>query len=283
MLFQNLLAASFALVSRKIAKQIKNAHFQVVAVIFIVILICGWVYGFAAGGVEFIYLGQYFGWFVIAGIAFGLTNVGTYKVLEYVDAGIATIFSTLNTIAAVLFATILIQEGLSLQEIFGATILLGAIWFIMALNVKKSEKNRWFIGLMLSIFAAICFGFATTIEKYLLNNMPMPTYISLGWSFQALAAISCSLLFNPGVWKKLIKSKVFKTVIFAGVLRAFGGFLFIASLVLANNLSLISVLSGVKAIFVVFLAAVFLKEKKYFSRKLEGALIAAVGIAIMLW
>lgn len=283
MLFQNILAASFALVSRSIATRIKNAHFQVVAVIFSVIFVSGWVYGLLSGGIDFYYLDKHILLFILAGLSFGLTNVASYKVMEYLDAGVATIFSMLNTVAAVLFSTLLIDEGLTFKQVIGTVVLFSAIYLVLVLKVNKNIKNRWLLGLAVSLFAALCFGIATTIEKYLLNQMPTSTYIPLGWSFQWLAAFMCSILFNFSMWPKLIKSTIFKKVVTAGFIRASAGFLFIISLTIAGNLSVISVLSGVKTIFVVILAGIFLKERTYFPRKFESAVIATVGIAILLW
>lgn len=282
MLFQNLLAASFALVSRQIAKKVKGVHFQVVAVVFSVILVSGWAYGLWYG-IDINYLWSYLPLFITGGICFGLTNVGTYKALEYVDAGIATLFSTMNTVFAVIFATIVIHEGLSLQEIIGAFILFSAIWYVLALNINKNEKNQWMKALIISILAAILFAVAATIEKHLLGKMPLATYITFGWSFQALAAISCSILIKPKKWVVLFKSGAIGLTLSAGFIRALAGLLFIISLTLANNVSLIAVLSGVKVIFVVLLAALLLKERRYFNRKLEAAAIATIGIAVMLW
>lgn len=282
MLFQNLLAASFALVSRKINKEIKGAHFQVVAVIFTVIMLSGIVYGTINDGWEISHLSKNLQLFAFAGLCFGLTNAATYRVLQYMDAGIATILSTLNTLAAVLIATLVLGEGLTIQEAIGALILMFGIWLVMSLRVSKKQKNNWFIGLSLSIVGSIFFGLAVTTEKQLLNNVPLATYVIFGWGFQWLATMALSII-NRKKWRAVLKSPVLKTVIGAGFIRTAAGFLFIVSLLKADNLSLISVLSGVKAIFAVILADVFLNERDHLVRKVEGATLVTLGVAIMLW
>lgn len=282
-LLQNLFSAFNTLVLRAVAKKVKNAHFQVVAVMFCIIILSGWIYGLSMGGIQWHYLSRYLLLFIMGGFGFSLSNVGSYKALEYADAGIATIFSTLNTLAAIILSTLLIKEGLSGLQALGVAILLSSIWYIMSTNVKKSEKDNWLLCLMFSIFAAVCFGFAMTTEKYLLNHMSTPTYITIGWSFQGLAALSFSFIFNRNMWRKLFNKEVFKLVVGAGMLRVTAGFLLIFSLTLANNLSIISALAAVRIIFVVLLAAIFLNERKLFARKLVGALVAVAGIAVLLW
>lgn len=280
MLFQNLLSASFALLSRQINKKIKGAHFQVIAVVFTVIILFGLFFAIPRGGFQPKYLIENLDLFIFAGFCFGLTNIASYKVFHYLDAGIATILSTLNTLAAVVIATLFIDEGLTLQQAIGAFVLMTGIWLIMSIHLRKYEKNRWLIGLALSIVAAVFFGFATTTEKHLLNNMPLPVYILFGWGFQWLAAMVLSLV-NKYKWRNLIKSPVLKSVLLAGLVRAIAGFLFILALVKSNNVSIIAVLSGVKAIFVVILADFILKERKYVVKKIQAALLVSTGVAIM--
>lgn len=281
MLFQNLLSASFSLLSRKINKKIKGAHFQVVALVFTVIVIFGLIFAVPRGGFQVNYLFENLQFFIFAGICFGLTNVASYKVFQYLDAGIATILSTLNTLAAVIIATFLIHEGLTVKQAVGALVVMLGIWLVMSIHLKKSEKNRWLVGLGFSVAAALFFGLATTTEKHLLNIMPLPVYILFGWGFQWLAAMCLSFI-NKHKWRNLLLSPVLKTVIGAGLVRAIAGFLFILALVKSNNVSIIAVLSGVKAIFVVILADLILKERKFILKKVEAALLVTAGVAIML-
>lgn len=281
MLFQNLLSASFALLSRKINNKIKGAHFQVIALVFSVIIVFGLIFALPRDGFQPRYLFDNIELFIFAGVCFGLTNIASYKVFHYLDAGVATILSTLNTLAAVIVATILIQEGLTLKQAIGAFILMLGIWLIMSIHLRKNEKNRWIVGLTLSVVAAFFFGLATTTEKYLLNIMPLPVYILFGWGFQWLAVMTLSLV-NKSKWRNLIKNPVLKSVLLAGFVRALAGFMFILALIKSDNVSIIAVLSGVKAIFVVILADLILNERKHLVKKIESALLVTVGIVIML-
>ena len=283
MLFQNMFSASFALFSRSIAKNIKQAHFQINAVIFTVILLSGSSWALSQGGIDIRYLTNNLPIFIFAGICFAITNIASYRVFEYTDAAIASIMSTLNTLAAVIIGTIALGEGLSTRQIIGAILLFSAIWLVLSTKVKPEKRGRWLTGLGFSLIAALFFGIATSTEKHLLNSMSTANYILFGWGFQWLASMTLRLMFRPGQWKKLYRSTQLKKVIGAGFIRAGGGFLFIFSLVSANNVSVISVLAGVKAIFVVVLGASLLKEKEYMTTKMQGALLAMTGIAVMLW
>ncbi len=281
MVFQNMLSASFALLSRRINKQIKGAHFQVIAVIFTVILACGLIFALPRDGFQVKYLFDNIRFFLFAGACFGLTNIASYKVFQYLDAGIATILSTLNTLAAVVIATFLIDEGLTIKQGIGAFVVMLGIWLVMSIHLRKNEKNRWLVGLAFSIAAAFFFGLATTTEKHLLNSMPLPVYILFGWGFQWLAVAILSLI-NRHKWRNLIGSPVLKSVIVAGFVRALAGFFFILALLKSDNVSIIAVLSGVKAVFVVILADLILKERKHLTKKIEASLLVTAGVAIML-
>lgn len=283
MLFQNMFSASFALFSRSIAKNIKQAHFQINAVIFSVILLTGSSWALSQGGIRLSNLQSNLPIFIFAGICFAITNVASYRVFEYTDAAIASIMSTLNTVAAVVIGTIVLGEGLNPKQIVGAITLFSAIWLVLSTKVKPEKRGRWLVGLGFSLIAALFFGIAISTEKFLLNSMSTADYILFGWGFQWLASISLSIVFRREQWRKLFKSTQLKKVIGAGFIRAGGGFLFIFSLVSANNVSIISVLAGVKAIFVVVFGALLLKERDYLTIKMQGALLAMAGIAVMLW
>lgn len=55
------------------------------------------------------------------------------------------------------------------------------------------------------------------------------------------------------------------------------------SLVKADNASLIGMMSGLKIVLTAILAAIILKELTFIRRKIVAAIIASVGVGMMVW
>src|SRR3990167_4502541 len=195
-LLQNVFAAVFALYSRSIAKVHKNAQAQITAVIFSIMYGFGLLWVLSQPNINGQKLGQYLWLFIFGGVMFSISNILSFKVFEYMDAAIASLFSTLNTVAAVIASTFLIHEGLTLIQSFGAALLLCGMWSVLAINASKRKHNQWVRGMSLSIIAAVLFGFAIANEKYLLGKMSVPTYIVFGWGFQWFGVVVASLVYN---------------------------------------------------------------------------------------
>ncbi|HEY4964382.1 MAG TPA: EamA family transporter [Candidatus Saccharimonadales bacterium] len=281
-------AALFAVNSRSLALKFKNATLPLNLSIFFAFSMSAILYdkylGFNTVNIQL--FDKYLGLFILAGACFAVTNILSYIVFEYVDAAVASLFSTLNIIASVVLSTLIIHEGLSLTQIIGAAILIFSIQLIVSINVSRKKHKQIGKAIILSILAAAFFSTATVTEKYLLGKVNLPTYLTFGWGFQFLGVITIAILFsrrinaNFGLFKNML---FWKLALPAVLLRVLGGLLYILSLRISNNLSLISVVSGLKIILAALLAAVILKEKDFLKRKLEAAFTSSIGIALIFW
>jgi drug/metabolite transporter (DMT)-like permease len=288
MLFQNLFAALFAVNSRTIALKFKNATLPLNLSIFFAFTLSAIMYDVYLGlnNVEVHLFKHYLILFILAGVCFAITNIISYVVFEYVDAAIASLLSTLNIIASVSLSILIIHEGLNITQIVGAALLIFSIQLIVSINVSKKKHKQIGKAVLLSLLAAIFYATATVTEKYLLGKVNLPTYLTFGWGFQFLGVILITLVFSKRIKANFSLFKDFsfwKLALSAVVLRVLGGLLYVISLVLSNNLSIISVVSGLKIILAALLAAVILKEKDFLKRKLEAAFTSSIGIALIFW
>jgi drug/metabolite transporter (DMT)-like permease len=284
MLLQNIFAAFFALLSRRITGKYPKAHFQVLAAIFLVLYAVGLGYVLMSGKqIVTANFAPYWWRYVGGGLLFGIWTYFSYMVFTYVDAAIASLLATLNIVAVVISSSLLIHEGLSIRQVLGATILLLAMLVILSAHVSKPVRTQWAKGVGLSLLASSVYGFAIANEKWLLGRVGISTYVAFGFGLQFLPLLILSLLINRNEYLNLKKSDFLRSVSLAGLIRGLGGLLFIISLVKANNASLVSVLSGLKVVFTAILAAIILRERKMLGRKLLASLLAVLGIAVMLW
>jgi uncharacterized membrane protein len=161
-------------------------------------------------------------------------------------------------------------------------LLLSIVVIAFAKETKKRHKNL-LIALLLSMPASICFGFAIAGEKHLLNQLGTPTYAFVGIGMQLLWLVILAMFYRRDQFKHF-KDRIFrKRVMIMGSVRAGAGLLFVLALVGANNASLIGVLSGLKIILTAILGAILLKEVMFIKRKLLAAVIASIGVGLLLW
>lgn len=284
MLLQNVFASAYALQSRQLARKYKSAHFQILAVTFVIMYLVFICYALInVSSISLITPLQFGGTIVLTGLYFTVWTVLTFLVYRFVDAAIGTLLTTLNLIAVIVTASILLGESLTLLQGVGAVLLLGSIFIISSAHLSKIKQHNLVVAISLSLIASVFFGLAIANEKYLLDHMGAPTYLIFGVGAQVVPLLLLAFLYKPREFRHFKQVKFRKNVIIMGLTRAGAGLLFILSLVLANNASLIGVLSGLKIILTTILAAILLKEVMLMKRKIVASVIAFFGVGILLW
>jgi drug/metabolite transporter (DMT)-like permease len=284
MLLQNVFAAIFALLSRRLTLKYPKAHFQILTLIFVVLYAVGLGYvAFTGQHVITALFVPYWWRYIGGGMLFGVWTYFSYRVFSYVDAAIASLLATLNIVAVVITSSLLIHEGLTLRELLGAVVLLAAMLIVLSARVSKLVRTAWGKGIGLSLLASSVYGFAIANEKWLLSRVGIPTYVVFGFGWQLVPLLLFSLIIGRSQYHNLRKPDFLKSVGLTGLMRGAAGLLFIISLVKSNNASLVSVLSGFKVVLTAIWAAIILHERKLLGRKLVASLLAMLGIAVMLW
>ncbi|MHB1864582.1 MAG: EamA family transporter [Candidatus Saccharimonadales bacterium] len=288
-LFQSVLVAGSILCLRVLArdKLTAKASFAINAGLYIFLylsflIMLPWLGEFSTSPIS-----SYWWRFVLGGLAFALTNVFTYKTLVYFDAAVSTLaVSGLSAIFAIIGAALVLNEHLTNTQIFGAIVLMVAIFYgVLAtqyIKQKHSQRNL-LLGSLYSFLAATCFALAIVNEKSLLAHMSVASYAVFGIGGQTLMSIALGLIIQPKKLALLLKRRVALWVTAAGLFRGIGGACFILSEVRSNNVGLVSVISNFKLIIVILLGWWLLKERTYPIKKLLATLLAVVGLSVMLW
>ncbi len=284
MLLQNILAGIFALQSRQLAARYQSAHFQILSVVLVITWAIFLGYAFLNWtSVSVQSAANFAPQIILTGLAFTIWAVLTFITFRFVDTAVGSLFATLNLVAAVLFASFAIQETLSPWQLVGALLLFFSIIFMLSAHLSKQQSRDWAIGLILTVVASVFVGAAIASEKYLLNNIGMPTYSVFGIAGQTIPLIVLALIYRPKQFALFKNFNFSLSVMLMGLVRGAAGLLFVLSLVLANNASLVGALSGLKIILATILAAIFLHETQLMPRKLLAATIAFIGVGIMVW
>lgn len=287
MLLHTLFAATSLLLLRSLARNKKTvrASFVINAVLFSALYVTGLFLVAIIGGVDISVHSTYALQFMAGGLGFALFNICTYKLLTYLDAATSGMLGTFKVLFTILLAGIVLHEKLTLMQLFGSTVLLCAIIYVLIITKKTSIKartNHWLPGLFFAVVGSFIFAIANINEKYLLGEMNIATYLFFGWGWQWIISLGLAVLQHTQVKAVLTLSNI-KVIGLAGITLAFSGFWFIESAVQNDNVALTTVVGNFRLVVVAVLGALILKERQMLGQKLLSIILATVGLVLIFW
>ena len=217
-------------------------------------------------------------WILLNIGAAALADVLQFNAIKYIDAGNFAIIETTRIIWTIAGATILLNEGLTVNQLLAAGIILAAT--ILILWPQRKEVNNTLLGFLLAGSFAAVYGAATIVDRVLFSAVDVISYLSIALLVQGTILL---ILYRKRLNKTAELFNHANFIPFAGDVL-----FFVPSIVLlleaikrTDNLSLLSALLPLTIIISVVLSAIFLKETKYLKYKISGALLATVGVAML--
>ena len=280
---QNIAGAFYSLLSRRLAVTLPHAQMQVTAVLFAL------TFGFAApialvyGDVHLNALVVWWPLLLCAGIATSISVALFLSAFRYLDAAMGTLLATMHVVLSVLGGMYLLGEHMGIQQLTGAALVVVAVTYALSVHVSKRERRNWLRGILFAIGSAIAFAVGAVIEKYLLGQMNIPSYVVWGLGSQCLVGLSFGVLLGRRHFRDVLRLRHATLLIGTGIIRTCMAMFFVFSLVLLKSLCIAIVLAGLRPLFVAFLAAWLLRERKFLLRKVIASIVAALGIAVMFW
>jgi drug/metabolite transporter (DMT)-like permease len=238
---------------------------------------------FAYGDVHLAAFERWWPYFLAGGLATAINGALLLLVYRYMDAAMGSLLMTTNVVVTVLAAMYVLGERMGLHELIGTALVLAAVVYVLAVHVGKKERRNWTMGILVTCASTVFFAVAVVIEKFLLGEVGASSYLVWGWGCQATIAVLLGLCFGGRQFAVVLARRNAPLVFGAGVARAGFGLGFVFSLVLLKSLCLAIILAGLRPLFVSFLGAWLLKERKFLARKVIASVVAGIGVAIMLW
>lgn len=239
------------------------------------------------GDVDFGMFSEYFWWFVGGGIASTLGNACAYKVLSYLEAGISTILNTIYVVFVVLLAAIVLDETLGQTQLIGAMLLLLAVVYGTLIarhpDIKKRHGSAWIYGLIFALVGGFIVAAAIVNEKYLIDRMNASTFLIITFGWQLFFTVLAAVIFQRRKLPLILDRTILKLNLASGLLRALAAAFIVLAIIKSDNISLITVVSNFKIVFVILIAAIILKEHQRMTKKLAAATVATLGLIIIFW
>jgi len=216
-------------------------------------------------------------------IGIGVGDTLFLKSLNLLGAGLTGIVYCLYAPFVIIFSVLLLNETLTILQVFGVFLIVLAI-LIATYKRGKSQikRERILLGILLAIFANIAFATGIVIIKPLLGHTPI-LWATLVRLIGGIFSLFIILIFLPER-RKIIKSLTIRSSFPYTISGSFIG-TYLAMLVwLAGikytQVSIASTLNQTNTIFIFLFAAIILKEPIDWKRS-TGVLLAILGVALV--
>jgi drug/metabolite transporter (DMT)-like permease len=219
------------------------------------------------------------GQLILGGVLFGMSNFLVFEVLRKVPATVTSINLTLSRIFAVFFAIIFLGESLSINQFFGAILMLIAVALVSYHRKHKKLTRIYMQSLVVIFIISIMYGLAVINEKYLLDELGIRSYMIFGWFFQALV-VSIIVYLRRSKWK-LPQGKLRKYLWLQVFLFVTSGILFVLTLMLSDSSSKTVSASGFKVVLSVILGYLLLNERQHPKRLFVATVLSFIGILLL--
>lgn len=280
---QNVFGAFYSVLARKLSTSMPHAQIQISAVLYTITMIAALPFAFWYGEPKLADFAAWWPYLLIGGLATALNGASIFFIFKYMDAAMGSLLLTTNVVMAIFAAMYVLGERMGIYEVAGAAIVLSAVTYALSVHVSRRERRNWTLGIFFTLASALLFAVSAVVEKFLLGEMEVSSYLVWGWGSQWAAAVMLGLLFGWRQYKVVLARRHLSIVVGAGLMRGGMGLMFVLSLTMLKTLCIAVVLAGLRPLFVAFLGAWLLGEKKFLMRKVVASIVAALGVAIMFW
>lgn len=280
---QNLFGAFYSLLSRRLSVKLPGEQVQVTAVLFTIGIVLALPVALLYGEVYLVDLTRWWPYLLLGGFATVMNAITMLMVFRYMDAAMGTLLGTIHVVMAFGAGMYVLGEQMELKQLSGALIVLVAVAYALSVHVSRKERRNWTMGIFFALASAVFFSVAVMIEKFLLGEMTVSSYVVWGFGTQWLIAVALALCLGWRAFGKVLNPRHATLLLATGLTRISMGVLFVMSLVVLRSLCYAVILAGLRPLFVAFLGAAFLHERRFLFRKVVASVVAATGIAIMFW
>lgn len=279
-----LLGSLLALWVRHVSSVNKNAFFSMAFFNYLVVLIGGTALAmyFNNWSIPSIPTGRAVIYLLVEGILLPMAWVLNYKLISMVGAANSVIAGTAGIIATTVLGIIFLHEPASVKYFAGACLMVFAIYISFSINADEKHKQVGSIWLKTSLI----FGVATLtalgliFEKKAISSIGYSSYYCYGWGMQCLGAFVIMLALGRDELRS-ISVKTAKYGLSIGLLTVITGSLFVYALS-KGALSSAILFTSSKISITVVLAAILLKERNDFAKRILALLLSLAGLVLIL-
>jgi drug/metabolite transporter (DMT)-like permease len=216
-------------------------------------------------------------------IGIGIGDTLFFACLNLIGAGLTAIVDCLYSPFIIALSVLFLGERLTFLQIFGAVLV---VFAVLTVSLKRGgldiDRRKLVQGIIFGALAMLSTAVGVVIVKPLLSRIPFlwATEVRL---LGALLSLILIVLFHPGrrkILSSILDKKSRLYVISGSFFGAYMAMLFWLGGMKFTQASIASALNQTNSIFIVILAAVWLKEPLN-ARRIFGIIIAFLGVILV--
>ena len=218
-------------------------------------------------------------------IGIGIADALVLRSINFLPASNVALLECLYSPLVILFAIVFLGEGLSVTQVIGISLVLGAVVYIQKPGSMKGQEiagRLFFKGFLYMLAGLLFMAYGVVLMKPVLADVSLLWVITLRMASGVFAS-GLVFAFSPGKMNsiKFALASHQKTMLFTSFITS--SYIAILLWVMGFKLlsaSLSAVLNQTSTIFTVVLAAIFLKEKLTTGRAMATA-VAVAGVVVL--
>jgi drug/metabolite transporter (DMT)-like permease len=217
-------------------------------------------------------------WWSVGAMAllYGAGSVVVAMALKITEASKFAVLFASRGLVTMLVTTLILQENLPWLKWVGAgLIFVGVVcasWETKRLSLQKGD--------ILALIAAVFLGLANANDRFILQHMPVYTYLVLAYLLPALVV---------AVWKptelhylkEFFRPPLFNKILLLNILFVIATATFYAAMFIAPSGGQVAMISLTSVILIVGLSVIFLKERSHLWQKFLGAVLGFMGLLLL--
>ncbi len=212
----------------------------------------------------------------LGGLFYGLFERYRFSASKHLEASILVVINNWSFVVGFIGVILLYREPIAVKHLFGAGLILLSIILVSMPKSKKVAITT--IGLLFGFLTSTMIGLAQIFDKAGAENFSPALYSIIVW----LAPIPFVIF--PRLKLSQIKQEIRqsgKSIFIMSLINVIGYYLALKALEVGTAVQVVPMIQTYSIITVIF-AAIFLKEREHLLLKFFAAILALIGIQLIL-
>lgn len=199
-----------------------------------------------------------------------------FWLMKHTEASIVSIIMTSRVVFTTLIARLFLLEYSSTMQFIGMGLILAGVLLTQQYH-KKSVRPR---SIVLLVITALIFGLGNIADRIATKEMNLFFYISA--SFLIPGILTLMIMFAREGKKTITQSHVhIYAILIIGILTGMAATAQVAGISVAPTVGQAVFVGQLKTIFVIILAAIFLRERTYLLIKIFASILCTIGLVLL--
>ncbi len=211
-------------------------------------------------------------------ILYSVGNICLFTAFKKAEASEVSIVFASSTVWSVIAAMMLLGERIHVLNV------LGIACIVLSIIVINYTSSTWTLskGHALALVGAIFYGVAFTNDAYIVSRYDsLTSYMIIAFAFPAIT----SLLYRPAsvtALRQYLRASMLKNLLLSSFIYAVSAFSIFAAFKMGGKAAIISPIQQTSIMFTVIFGYFLLDEKDKVKQKVAAALLAFIGVLLLI-